>query len=167
MRRRPFPLSVLAAASLLAFSGCGKKAVAPPLPDPALIPDITAWQQLGALRPSFAGPHRGALQRTWLNDLASQALADNAFQPWPDGTQLVKEALSQDGKRLGWFWMSKENHQWVWGQAGVDGRVNWRQAGLDNACAACHLKNAPEFDGAFAPVWAGKGRLHIGIGSSS
>jgi len=165
MPRRPLLPALLAAASLLAFLGCGRKAAAPP-PDPSRIPDITAWQPIGGFRPSFAGPHRGAWQRTWLNPEAAQALDANAFQPWPDGAQLVKEALTQDGKRLGWFWMSKEKGQWAWGQAGVDGRVTWRQAGLDNSCAACHMKNAPQFDGAFAPVWAGKGRLHIGIGSS-
>lgn len=165
MPRRPLPPALLAAASLLAFLGCGRKAAAPP-PDPSRIPDITTWQPIGGLRPSFAGPHRGAWQRTWLNAEAAQALDANAFQPWPDGAQLVKEALTQDGKRLGWFWMSKEKGQWAWGQAGVDGRVTWRQAGLDNSCAVCHMKNAPQFDGAFAPVWAGKGRLHIGIGSS-
>ncbi|HTL97168.1 MAG TPA: hypothetical protein VL181_00045 [Holophagaceae bacterium] len=166
MPRRRLPFFALAAASLLAFSACGRKAAAPALPDPARIPDIAGWQQVGGLRPSFAGPHRGAFQRTWLNGTASGALGANAFQPWPDGTQLVKEALTPDGKRLGWFWMSKELGRWVWGQAGVEGRVTWRQAGLDNACAACHLKNAPQFDGAFAPVWAGKGRLNIGAGSA-
>ncbi|HET6331397.1 MAG TPA: hypothetical protein VFF76_11475 [Holophagaceae bacterium] len=165
MPRHPAVPALIATASLLAFLGCGRKAALPP-PDPSRIPDITTWQQVGGLRPSFAGPHRGSWQRTWLNAEASQALGANAFQPSPDGTQLVKEALSQDGRRLGWFWMSKENRQWIWGQAGVDGRVIWRQAGLENSCAACHLKNAPQFDGAFAPVWAGKGRLHIGAGSS-
>ena len=165
MPRRPLLSALLAAASLLAFMGCGRKAPIPP-PDPSRIPDFTAWSQIGGLRPSFAGPHRGSWQRTWLNAEAAQALDANAFQPWPDGTQLVKEALAQDGKRLGWFWMSKEKGQWVWGKAGVEGRVTWRQAGLDNSCAACHMKNAPQFDGAFAPVWAGKGRLHIGIESS-
>lgn len=144
---------------------CHRHAPAPP-PDPSRIPDLTVWQPLGGLRPSFAGPHRGALQRTFLNPIALQALNDNAFQPWPEGSQLVKEALDRDGARLGWFWMSKEQGQWVWGQAGVDGRVTWRQAGQDTSCAACHIKNAPQFDGAFAPVWAGKGRLHIGIGST-
>lgn len=165
MPRRPILSALLAAASLLAIPGCRRKAPLRP-PDPSRIPDISAWEPIGGLRPSFAGPHRGAWQRTWLNAEAAQALDANAFQPWPDGTQLVKEAFTQDGKRLGWFWMSKEQGQWVWGQAGVDGRVAWRQAGSGNSCAACHLKNAPEFDGAFAPVWAGKGRLHIGIGSS-
>ena len=166
MARSVLPSFLLAAASLAALTGCGKKAEAPPPPDPSRIPEVAAWRPLGGTRPSFAGPHRGALQRTYLNGIASDALDANAFQPWPDGTQLVKEALNADGARLGWFWMSKERGQWVWGQAGVEGRVTWRQAGLDNACAACHLKNAPQFDGAFAPVWAGKGRLHIGIGSS-
>ena len=166
MARPVLPSILIAAASLAALLGCGKKAQAPPLPDPSRIPDVAAWQPIGGLRPSFAGPHRGAMQRTYLNGIAAQALADDAFQPWPDGAQLVKEALQTDGARLGWFWMSTERGQWVWGQAGVDGRVTGRQAGLDNACAACHLKNAPQFDGAFAPVWAGKGRLHIGVGSS-
>lgn len=166
MARSALPPVLIAAASLAALSGCGRKAQAPPLPDPSRVPEVAAWQPIGGLRPSFAGPHRGALQRTYLNGIATQALADNAFQPWPDGAQLVKEALNPDGSRLGWFWMSKERGQWAWSQAGVDGRVSWRQAGLGNACAACHLKNAPQFDGAFAPVWAGKGRLHIGIGSS-
>ena len=154
------------AIALLALTGCGRKAAAPPPPDPSRIPDLASWQAIGGLRPSFAGPHRGALQRTWLNGIAGEALQADQFQPWPDGTQLVKEALNQDGSRLGWFWMSKEGGRWVWGQAGLDGRVSWRQAGLDNACAACHLKDAPQFDGTFAPVWAGKGRLHIPIGSS-
>lgn len=163
-RRLPL-LRLLAAAPLLAFLGCGRKAAVPP-PDPSRIPDIRAWQALGGLRPSFAGPHRGALQRTYLNAEAAQALDANAFQPWPDGTQLVKEALNPEGQRLGWFWMSKERGRWVWGQAGPDGRVTWRQAGPDNACAACHVKYAPQFEGAFAPVWAGKGRLHIGLGST-
>ena len=153
--------------ALLSLAGCGRKAAAPPPPpDPSRIPDLTGWEEIGGLRPSFAGPHRGSLQRTRLNGIATQAMADNAFQPWPEGTQLVKEALARDGHRLGWFWMSKEGSRWVWGQADPDGRVTWRQAGLDNACAACHLKNAPQFDGAFAPVWAGKGRLHIGLGST-
>ncbi len=162
--RRPARYA-LAAASLLAWLGCGRKAVAPP-PDPTGIPNIRTWQPLGGLRPSFAGPHRGAWQRTYLNEAASQALEANTFQPWPDGTQLVKEALTQEGQRLGWFWMSKEHGQWVWAQAGAEGRVTWRQAGPDTSCALCHMKNAPQFDGTFAPVWAGKGRLHIGIGSS-
>ncbi|MBS1785763.1 MAG: hypothetical protein JST24_10080 [Acidobacteria bacterium] len=156
---------LLAAAPLLGILACGHKAPPSP-PDPSHIPDITAWQPIGGLRPSFAGPHRGAWQRTWLNPEAAAALDANQFQPWPDGSQLVKEALDKEGKRLGWFWMSHEQGAWVWGQAGVDGRVTWRQAGSGNACAACHVKNAPQFEGAFAPVWAGKGRLHIGIGSS-
>src|SRR5690348_6026196 len=120
MPRRSFASIALAAAPLLAFLACGRKAPAAPLPDPARIPDLSAWHQVGALRPSFAGPHRGAFQRTWLNAEASRALDENAFQPWPDGTQLVKEALTRDGRRLGRFWMSKERGQWVWGQAGVD-----------------------------------------------
>ena len=162
------PGATLLSAGLLGALACGRKAAAPPPPpDPSRIPAVADWQPIGGLRPSFAGPHRGALQRTYLNGPASEALQENHFAPWPDGAPLVKEALAQDGAtRLGWFWMSKEQGRWVWGQAGPDGRVTWRQAGLDNACAACHLKNAPQFDGAFAPVWAGKGRLHIGVGSA-
>lgn len=165
MPRRPSLFALLTAASLLVILDCERK-LPPPLPDASRVPDITGWQPIGGLRPSFAGPHRGAWQRTWLNADAAQALDANEFQPWPNGTQLVKEALNQDGQRLGWFWMSKEKGQWQWGQAGVDGRITWRQAGLDNSCAVCHMKNAPQFDGAFAPVWAGKGRLHIGMSAT-
>jgi hypothetical protein len=57
--------------------------------------------------------------------------------------------------------MSKEKGQWVWAQAGPDGKVEDRLAGSENACAACHMGRAEKFDGTFAPVFAGKGTLDI------
>ncbi|HJW08461.1 MAG TPA: hypothetical protein VJ483_02435, partial [Holophagaceae bacterium] len=89
------------------------------------------------------------------------ALDRNRFNPWPDGSQIVKEAFDAQGARMGWFWMSKESGQWVWAQAGVDGKVDERMAGTENACAACHLARAEKFDGTFAPVFAGKGTLDV------
>lgn len=139
------------------------QAPAPAPPDPSRIPDIATWQVQGPPRVSFAGPHRGSRQRVFLNAAARQALDADRFHPWPEGAQLVKEALDEHDKRIGWFWMSKEQGQWVWAQAGPDGKVEERLKGLENSCAACHTTNAARFDGSFAPVFAGKGTLNIPI----
>ncbi len=140
----------------------------PPPPDPTHIPDRTGWKPLGAVRASFAGPHRGSFQRVLLNPTASVALDHDAFKPWPDGAQIVKEALNRDGKRLGFFWMSKEQGQWVWATGDAKGQVPVRfQGETSGACAACHMGRAAQFDGAFSLVFAGKGTLNIPIQGGS
>lgn len=157
----------------LMLLACDRKVPAPPappaaaeapLPDPSRIPDVAGWFDMGPSRPSFAGPHRGSYQRVRLNAVAAKALAEEHLYPWPDGAQQVKEALDGNGKRIAWFWMSKEKGQWVWAQAGADGKVDERLPGTENACAACHMSRAEKFDGAFSPVFAGKGTLDIPIG---
>jgi Cytochrome P460 len=133
--------------------------------DPSRIPDASSWKRVGEPRPSFAGPHRGSFQRVMLNDIAERALHENRFKPWPEGSQLVKEALDDKGRRVAWFWMSKEQGDWVWVQSEADGRVNERLRGeTSGACAACHTSRAASFDGVFTPVFVGKGRLNIPMG---
>lgn len=128
--------------------------------DPMHIPDFSGWKSLGPARPSQAGPHRGAFQRIYLNPVAAQALEQNAFNPWPDGSQLVKEALDSQGKRLRFFWMSRERGQWVWATGDVQGQVASRFPGESSgACAACHMARTAQFGGSFTPALAGKGTL--------
>lgn len=141
----------------------------PPYPmDPTHIPDRSGWKPLGDIRPSFAGPHRGSFQRVTLNPIAAAALDRGAFNPWPEGAQVVKEALDKNGKRLGYFWMSKEQGQWIWATGDLSGRVEARFPGESSgACAACHGTRAARFDGCFSPVFAGKGTLDIPLNSSA
>ncbi len=133
-----------------------------PGPDPAHIPDVSNWQIVGGVRRSFAGPHRGTFRRVTLNPIAATALERGNYRPWPDGTQMVKEALDAKGRRLGFFWMSKEQGQWVWATGDVKGRVAARFLGdSSGACAACHTARAARFDGSFAPALAGKESLDL------
>lgn len=149
---------------LLSLLACERRVPAPPTPplpasapvpppvDPTRIPNVEGWTSLGPPRPSFAGPHRGNLQRIYLNAEARLAMAQGRVNPWPDGAQMVKEALDRKGQRRGWFWMSKEKGQWVWASAGPDGRLEGRQAGdASGACAACHMGRAAVHDGSFVP----------------
>jgi len=137
-----------------------------PVPNPNRIPDIEHWTILGPVRPSFAGPHRGSYQRLYINAIARQALDENRFRPWPEGSQLIKEALNAKGRRTAWFWMSKERDQWIWATANPPGKVLSRDSGAaSGACAACHMHHAAKFDGSFAPAFAGKGPLNIPLGA--
>ncbi len=140
-----------------------KTAGLPPPPlDPNHIPDLSMWRSLGDFRPSFAGPHRGSFQRVYVNPVAASALDRGACNPWPEGSQLVKEALDRNHKRMAYFWMSKEQGQWVWATAKVDGKVAARYIGESSgACAACHAARASQFDGTFSPALAGKDHVDI------
>ena len=158
--------------------GCGHKTkparaqtteTVAPLPstlDPTHIPDLSMWKPLGDIRPSFAGPHRGTFQRVYLNPIATRAMGHGTFNPWPEGSQLVKEALDKHRKRLGFFWMSKEQGEWVWATGDVNGKVAARFIGESSgACAACHAARAAQFGGTFSPTFAGKGTLDSSIRS--
>ena len=154
--------------------GCGRKAkqplaptpetvVALPAPlDPTRIPDVSVWKSLGDIRPSFAGPHRGSFQRVYLNPMAARALDHGTFNPWPEGSQFVKEAFDKHRSRMGFFWMSKEQGQWVWATGDVNGKVAARFIGESSgACAACHSARAAQSDGTFSTGTAGKEALAI------
>lgn len=167
---RFLPLALLA--SLAMGVGCDRKGktepAAAPAPemkpvapvDPSHIPDYSTWRSLGPVRPSHAGPHRGSFQRIFLNPVAARAMDEKVFDPWPDGSQLVKEALDAQRKRLMFFWMSREQGQWVWATGDPLGKVATRFPGESSgSCAACHMARTAQFGGAFSPVFAGKGTL--------
>jgi len=121
------------------------------------MPDLQGWRLLAEARLSQAGPHRGLLQRTYVNPIAAAALDRGATAPWPDGTRLVKESLTRKGERVVMTSMSKEAGEWVWITGDGGGRVTGRYRGAaSGACEACHYTQAWRFDGSFAPFTAGK-----------
>ena len=182
--QRAFPIPFTAMLALGALgalaTGCDHKAkqtlpqsAETPVPapiqlDPTRIPELATWRPLGDFRPSFAGPHLGSFQKVYLNATAADALDRGTSNPWPEGSQFVKEALDKHRKRMAYFWMSKEQGKWVWASGSVDGKVAARFPGESSgACAACHAARATRFDGVFSPGLVEKPRLGAAAPASS
>ena len=87
-------------------------------------------------------PH-GAMLRTFVNDIAFDALSQEAF-PLPEGAIVVKENYMPDGKLAAITVMQKikgfnpEGGDWFWAKYAPDGSV--QASGKVGGCIGCHAQ---------------------------
>lgn len=112
---------------------------------------------------SFAGPHKGTYQETFMNSIAFSALQENNFDPWPEGSEFIKRTSGPTGEVISYSGQFKTNG-WEWSTFDKDGKLVWRAGSLTpSSCNQCHQQMASKFDGVFTPVFFGKGSLSIPI----
>lgn len=115
---------------------------------------------------SFAGPHKGTYQETFMNPIAFSALQENNFAPWPEGSEFIKRTTSEKGEVISYSTQFKKNG-WEWATFNKEGKLIWRtSSSTSSSCNECHQQMASKFDGVFTPVFFGKGSLSIPINKS-